>query len=243
MKVLAGMVFQGLRHLRIYGRYGRGGRRRPLWRPRSSGEGFTLVELIIAVAVGLVVIGAAYMLFTVQNKQLGNQEVIAEMQQNARAAMDIITREIRMAGYNPHKTAPLTRCTGTTTTAAKCVGIKNAGANTISFTADLNGNGDLTAGTANPNENIIYDRYLNSGVYSLGREANGTKYPLIANLDSLGFVYRDATGAVTSTLEDIYEIDVTIRTIAAKMDPSYPANGGYRTYTLTSKVNPRNLAY
>jgi len=194
-------------------------------------------------SVGLVVIGAAYMLFTTQNKQLGNQELIAEMQQNARAAMDIVSRELRMAGYNPNKTTPLPRCSGTTTTTATCVGIKNAGVNTVSFTADLNGNGDLAAGTANPNENIVYDRYSSSGVYALGRTSNGTKQPVIEHLDSLGFVYRDANGAATSSLADIREIEITIRTVAAKRDPSFPLNNGYRTYTLVSRVFPRNLAY
>jgi type IV pilus assembly protein PilW len=217
-------------------------------RPRASAQrgcspGFTLVELVIALSVGLIVVGAAYMLFTNQNKQLGNQELIAEMQQNARAAMDIVSREIRMAGYNPNKTTPLTKCTGTTSTTATCVGIKNAGADTISFTADLNGNGDLTAGAANENENIIYDRYLDSGVYALGRTANGIRSPLIEHLDFLGFGYFDANGAVTANLAGIREVRITLRTVAARPDPAYAPNNGYRTFTLTARVAPRNLAY
>lgn len=198
---------------------------------------------MIALSVGLVVIGVAYTLFFTQNKQLGTQELVAEMQQNARAAMDIVSREIRMAGYNPNKTAPLAQCTGTTSTAATCAGIKNAGANTISFTADLNGNGDLTAGSSNPNENIIYDRYLSSSVYALGRTSNGTKQPLIEHLDFLGFNYFDANGAATSNLANIREVQITIRTIVARPDPSYTLNSGYRTYTLIARVAPRNLAY
>jgi len=203
-------------------------------------RGFSLVELLIAMAVGMVILGAMFGLFTIQNKHLGTQDVITEMQQNARMAMDMISREVRMAGYNP--TGTLTRCTGTTTTAAACVGIKNAAANTISFTADLNGNGALTAGSANPNENIVYDRYLSSGVYALGRTSNGVKQPVIEYLDLLSFSYLDANGAATTSLADIREIMITIQTKASKMDPAYAANGGYRTYTLTSKVAVRNLA-
>lgn len=207
--------------------------------PRGHATGFSLVELLIAMAVGLVILGAMYGLFTIQNKQLSNQDVIAEMQQNARMAMDIISRELRMAGYNP--SGILTRCTGTTTTAATCVGIKNAGANTISFTVDINGNGSLTAGSANPNENIVYDRYLSSGVYSLGRTSNGVKQPVIEHLDLLSLSYLDENGNTTTTLQNIREVQITIRTIASKMDPTYPVNGGYRTYALTSKVAVRNL--
>ena len=67
----------------------------------ESDRGFTLVELMIAMAIGLVVLGAMYGIFTMHNKTFGTQEQIAEMQQNARATMDMMTREIRMAGYNP----------------------------------------------------------------------------------------------------------------------------------------------
>lgn len=220
-----------------------GASRRRTLRERGRSSGFSLVELMIALSVGLVVIGTAYTLFFTQNKQLGTQELISEMQQNARAAMDIVSREVRMAGYNRNKTSPLPKCTGTTSTAATCAGIKNAGANTISFTADLNGNGDLTAGSANPNENIIYDRYSSSGVYALGRTSNGTKHPLIEHLDFLGFDYFDANGTATTNLANIREVQITIRTVVARPDPSYTVNNGYRTYTLIARVAPRNLAY
>ena len=51
--------------------------------------------------LSLVVLGAMYGVFTIQNKTFANQEQIVEMQQNARAAMDMMNREIRMAGYDP----------------------------------------------------------------------------------------------------------------------------------------------
>jgi type IV pilus assembly protein PilW len=207
-------------------------------------SGFSLVELLIAMAVGMVILAAMFGLFTIQNKQLSNQDVITEMQQNARMAVDIVTREVRMAGYNPNPNltgTPLAYCTGTTTTTATCVGIKNAAANTISFTADLNANGSLTAGTANPNENLVFDRYLSSGIYALGRTSNGVKQPVIEHLDLLSFSYLDANGSTTTNLANIREVQITIRTIASKMDPAYPTNGGYRTYTLTSRVAVRNL--
>ncbi len=63
--------------------------------------GFSLIELLIAMAIGLVVLGAMYSVFTIQNKTFGSQEQYVEMQQNVRAAMDMISREIRMAGYDP----------------------------------------------------------------------------------------------------------------------------------------------
>jgi type IV pilus assembly protein PilW len=221
--------------------HGREHRREPM--RRKQPPGFSLTELLIAMVVGLIVLGAVYNLFTVENKQLGTEEVITEMQQNARAAMDILSREVRMAGYNPART--LTRCSGATPTASTtCVGIRVASANTITFTADLNGNGDLAQTSANPNETIVYDRYDSSGIYALGRASNGGAHePAVEYLDLLSFTYLDAAGAATTDLASIRNIQITVRTIASKRDPSYPNNGGYRTYTLTSRVAPRNLFY
>jgi len=209
-----------------------------------SSPGFTLIELMIAMVVGLIVLGAVYNLFTVQNKQLGNQEIITEMQQNARIAMDMITRDVRLAGYNPAQT--LTRCTGTTTTSSTtCVGIRSATAHSISFTTDIDEDGDLTPGSGNPNENIIYQRYWSTSgaCYALGRTSNGTNSPVICNLDNLDFDYLDVNGNATTNLANIREIQVTLQTKASRTDPSYPLNNGFRTYTLISRVAPRNLAY
>ncbi|MEW6334911.1 MAG: prepilin-type N-terminal cleavage/methylation domain-containing protein, partial [Thermodesulfobacteriota bacterium] len=137
--------------------------------------GFTLVELLVATAVGMVVLSAVYATFTLQSKHLANQEQLAELHQNARIALDMMVREVSMAGYNQTSslcTSPgsaVRRCTGTTTaTNTPCTGITNAGANAISFVTDLNANCDTTAGSSNPNENITYDLYSSGGVPSLG---------------------------------------------------------------------------
>jgi len=222
----------------------------------TNDRGFTLVELMIAMAVGMIVLGAVYALFTVQSKHLANQELLTEMHQNARIALEMMVQEISMAGYNQTKnpaTIPVPRCTNALVAAGTpCVGITNAAVNTISFATDLNGNGDTTAGTANPNENIVYDRYYSTtspaGVYSLGRASNGSKQPVVEYVKSLKFVYYyDGTIQPTTpdNLANIRRVKITIVTRTAKEDPSYTdATYGdhYRYYTLSSFAFPRNLA-
>ncbi len=61
-------------------------------------RGFTLTELMIALAIGTFVVGALYSLFTVQLKQFVYQDLQMEMHQNIRLAMDILTRTGRTAG-------------------------------------------------------------------------------------------------------------------------------------------------
>ncbi|HDZ90623.1 MAG TPA: prepilin-type N-terminal cleavage/methylation domain-containing protein [Deltaproteobacteria bacterium] len=68
--------------------------------------GFTLLELLIAMAIALVVITSIASAFISQRKTYAVQEQISEMQQNARAAMDIMSREIRMTGYGVPRPQP-----------------------------------------------------------------------------------------------------------------------------------------
>jgi prepilin-type N-terminal cleavage/methylation domain-containing protein len=64
----------------------------------NSARGFTLVEMLIALTLGLLVIGAAVQLFSrsVSATWLISQR--AELQQNARASSNLLTRDISLAG-------------------------------------------------------------------------------------------------------------------------------------------------
>jgi type IV pilus assembly protein PilW len=213
-------------------------------------RGFTLIELMIAMAVGLIVLAAVSALFTVQSRHLANSETITELHQNARIAMDIMVREISMAGYNrptDPATTPVPRCTDALVAAGTpCVGITNAGTDTISFSADLNGNGSVAAGSTNPNENIVYTVYTSGSVPALGRASNGgSNEPVVEYLENLSFQYLDASGAATAVRENIRKVKITVRVRTARVDPSYtdPTYGGnFRRYTLSSFAIPRNLA-
>jgi type IV pilus assembly protein PilW len=63
--------------------------------------GFTLIELMIAIAIFGIVVAGVIGAFWDQLRSHNTQQQILGMQQNARAAMYFITREIQMAGFNP----------------------------------------------------------------------------------------------------------------------------------------------
>lgn len=67
----------------------------------NNKSGFTLIEVLIAMVVSLVIMGGAYMFFNSQQRQTTTQTNISDAQQTLRAAMDFISRDVRMAGYNP----------------------------------------------------------------------------------------------------------------------------------------------
>jgi prepilin-type N-terminal cleavage/methylation domain-containing protein len=66
---------------------------------RLNRKGFTLIELLVAMVLSFILIGAIFGTFTSQQKSYTVQDQVAETQQNARMAMNILMRDIRMAGY------------------------------------------------------------------------------------------------------------------------------------------------
>lgn len=62
-------------------------------------KGLTLIELMVALAICFIVIGAVYRAFTSQQRTYTIQDQVAEAQQNARVAMNILMRDLRMAGH------------------------------------------------------------------------------------------------------------------------------------------------
>ncbi|MEW5948773.1 MAG: prepilin-type N-terminal cleavage/methylation domain-containing protein [Thermodesulfobacteriota bacterium] len=194
--------------------------------------GFSLVELLIAIAISGIVLSAVSSLFIMQNKSYSVQEQVAEMQQNARAAMDIMTREIRTAGCDP--------------TGSANAGIVSAASDSINFTQDITddaGTGNPDGDTADANENITYSLYTSSGIQKIGRDTGGGNQPVAENIQALTFAYYDSAGNTTAVPADIRQIELTITARTANPDPDYTTNGGYRTCTLTSLITPRNLAY
>src|SRR6266550_5266864 len=71
----------------------------------STTTGFTLMELLISMTIGLVVLGGVAKTFTAQSRQNNAEEQIGQMQQNVRGALDLMLREIQMAKYDPLGTA------------------------------------------------------------------------------------------------------------------------------------------
>lgn len=74
--------------------------------PTAGGEkdtddnGFTLIELLIAMAVAGIVLAGIYTAYNQQMKTFNTQERIVGMHQNARVALFVMEREIRMAGLD-----------------------------------------------------------------------------------------------------------------------------------------------
>lgn len=70
---------------------------RRIWRAE---EGITLIELMVAAVVTSVVVAAAMAIVITSSKATQVNEQVADTQQNVRLAMDLISQDIKLAGFN-----------------------------------------------------------------------------------------------------------------------------------------------
>ena len=209
----------------------------------NDSKGFTLIELLVAMAITGIISVAIFTAFQSQQKSYLIQDQVAEMQQNLRAAMDIMVREIRMAGYDP------TRLGGAT--------IFSANSNSINITIDINGDGNCTA-----NETIIYSLYdaHGDGDSDIGRQVGAVRRAAAENIDNLEFYYtlEDATKTlIPADPNNIRFVQITILARAEHQDSKFsdtktyttpsgatnwgPYNDGFRRRLLSTTVRCRNM--
>ncbi len=230
---------------------------------RLTNDGFTLVEVLITLAIASVIMTGVYAAFKAQQNSYIVQEQVAEVQQNIRAGLDIIVSEIRMAGFDPERTAG--------------AGITTVAAGQISFTQDLNGDGDtldtneivdygFTPATSNPNYDVARDGVPDVDIdgdgvpdaMALGRQSGGAGgyQSVVENIQAIEFRYLDADGNVTATPADVASVQFSILARARRPDPGYqntityttpsgaswgPFNDNFRRRFETMTVKCRNL--
>src|SRR5438128_7023550 len=181
--------------------------------PGRSERGMTLVELLIVMAIMGVVVGGITMSFVSQRKITAIQNQRATLIQQAQAAMDLVTRELRTAGTNP--------------TGAAFVPV-TYNASQLEIRADLNGNG--TTDTNNdPNEHLIY-AYDNANK-RITRDAGSGAQTLVENIQNFTVIYLDSAETPTTVSSAVRQFQVTITAQTAAPDPTYRVNNGYRTFS------------
>jgi len=194
-------------------------------------RGFSLIELMIAMGIGMAVLAGVTTTFISQSKFYNAQEQVNEMEQSARGALDVITRELKMAGYKPN---------GSLLSGLSANGT-NLDNSQLIIEADLDSNGSINVLT-NPSERIIYT-YDSSNKQIKRKAGAGTAYVMADNITAFNFTYLNANGATASSASEIRQIKVDITAKTAKADPNYTTNGGYRTTTVTATITPPNLGY
>lgn len=187
---------------------------------RVNPNGFTLIEVMVTLAISGIAMAAIYGVFISSSQSYRTQEGVVDAQQRARVGIDFMVRNIRMAGLNPMGTA--------------AAGIEVATPTNIRFTADRDMDGAI-----NPNNDEQLTYTFAGGTLSQIRDQTlnlpGSTQPLIDMVSAMNFTYLDADGLVTATLADIRSVIISITCQGTG------ARGQILTRTLSTRVNCRNI--
>ena len=201
-------------------------------------DAFTLVEILIAMAMVGIVMAGIYTVFISTNRSYHTQDRGADAQQRGRVGIDFMVRDIRVAGLDPLGPAidPVD---------GNGAGIKEATATTLRLTADFDINGviDNGDGIAPLNqERITYD-FSNNTLRRCLYEGTGSEtwQTLVNDVSALVFTYRDASGFIipvpvsAANLPNIrtVEISMTVEGEDVRGEPFWR--------TLNTRVSCRNL--
>ena len=193
-------------------------------------QGFTLLEILVAMAISIILISAAYFFYNYQLQTRITQERVIDMQQNLRAAMLLMEDDIRMAGYDPNGT------TGAAITVA------TASRFTFSYSLDgeVNGTDDDGDGTVDEadeaplTETISYALFDDGsdGDTDLGRTVGaGSSVAVSENLEAMALTYMLEDGSFTATPTDLSQIVAVRFTILARTQRAENGFSNNATYS------------
>jgi len=154
---------------------------------RARSAGFSTAEILVGTMLSMLAVGALYAFFQAQQKSHATQSTYSQSQTVTRTVIDLMTRELRMATFDPTTPGAIT-----TSQPPNCPGVKQglveATPSKIHFKQDLNADGLLTG----PSEDIVYD-VLGSQI----RRTDGAALPIpiVDNVPAggLNFKYFDGS--------------------------------------------------
>ncbi|MCI5221302.1 MAG: prepilin-type N-terminal cleavage/methylation domain-containing protein [Candidatus Electrothrix sp. AR4] len=217
----------------------------------SNKKGFSLVEIMIALAISGIVSAGMYAAYTSLQRINQSQDQIVEMQQNLRGGLDALTRDLRTAGYAPREQGGI----GLIPLA------DNGGVdvNTISFTRiadedNIDNDGDGQIDEPDEIQAVQYTLENNdSGIFDLKKQTgrieeddtiiwdnlpprNQQPLTLINNVQQLEFLYTLVDGATKlnptdDELEQIRSMQISILVRASGVSLKYTNT---ETYTAAS---------
>ena len=198
-------------------------------------DGLTLIELLIALTVSAFVMAGLYQTSIGQQKTYTVQEQVVDVQQSVRAALDRMTREIRMAGYRKEILATAGNISGFTSIITPRNNVNNVGKSDDQITviiADKAITYRLQWDAADPGKPVLV------------RNENGGGAEILAdNVENLQIKYTLGDETVTDLPvlpESIRMVTINVTARTNIKDPQLSGDGylrrGLSSYTLVRNI-------
>jgi type IV pilus assembly protein PilW len=203
-------------------------------RPIST-HGFSLLELLIVLAVFSFIVGGIFNNLTQSQKRYQFEQEVSEVQQAARNAADIMEREIKLAGF-PIASYYDSALNWTSANSERvAAGFITLGATNLVFEADL-----LEDGIVDRVEYRLNGTTLERSARdkTAGGGAPAAVYQTLAtNITALTFSYLDSSGSATTVPADVRSVGILFNINTTSMDPQ---NRNRRTITVQTRAAVRN---
>jgi type IV pilus assembly protein PilW len=203
-------------------------------------KGVTLIELLVVLVICGIVIGGVYRVFISQTKAYTVQDQVAEIQQDVRGAMEIMVRDIRMAGFQSRSfgSAAIADSPIVTPLSNNSITVNyeyNSSINTVTYA--LEGTDLTRTATGGVKETLLNN--VTTLDFRYGIDANEDK--VIDGINGATGVIPDsafvqAAGVGTAK---VFAVRITLTANPSSPDPDVTKVVSPRT--LTSVVTPRNM--
>ena len=194
-------------------------------------KGFTLIEILVSLAIASVVSTAIYATYTTQHRIYMTQKQIADIQQNLRTCIYLLEEEIKHACYDPTGTAgPSIRSAGSEIFRFQCD--LNENGHAFSDTATVSSDDSLAGSGTDPHEDISYSL---STKRTLRRATWGMNADMADHIEALDFVYFNQAGErlaplplTTENMAAVRAVEVTLIARSERPDPGHRDTKIYR---------------
>lgn len=225
----------------------------------KNNRGMTLVEILVAVAVSTILLGAIYAAInSAQRSSVGIERKITA-QQDVRPALDLMAMEIRMASYNAAFATGIWLDTANCYSAAtnqQYLGIQEATATSITIEMDIDSSSTIGDNT---NEIIRYNYDVANQRITRATSCGGAQ-PFLGDTIASGnprtvlvvneatipvFRYYDGSGNIIPTaslpaaIPNIRRVEITLAVQTEDVDPNTKQR---RSLIYSTSVIPRNHA-
>lgn len=201
----------------------------------QSKHGFSLLEMLIVLAIFTFIVGGIFSSLSQSQIRYQFEQEVAEVQQSARNAIDIMEREIKLAGFPKASYYDSAQNWTSANSNRVAAGFVTITATNMVFEADIEEDGIV--------ERVDYN--LASGTLSrsaqdkqAGGGAPAAVYQVLANnVTALTFTYLNSTGTATATAADVRSVQISLSLNTTNVDPQ---NRQRRTITIQSQASVRN---
>lgn len=209
--------------------------------PNSKNSGFSLIELMIVLFVFSLILGGLFASLRTGQQRFDFEQDVLEAQQSARDSMDLMVREIHLAGYpksgyyNSDNNLAGTTWTMTNLSNRVAVGFVTINSSQIGFEADVDDDGIVDWV-----EYRLNGTTLERSVVPKSSAATPTSVfkTLAQNVTSLVFTYLDSSNVSTGTAASVKTVNIVLTVRTNRPDPQKKT---YRYVTLSSRARALNL--